>query len=181
MKRFLLVFMLVAFNSSVNATTVCQNPGVSDPDGDGWGWENGASCTVQGSTGGSSTSNLADVLAQLRALTNRVAVLESQVNNLSSNSSNTSNTNTTTPNANGQIPSCRVAHDRMNSQVTANMSMSQVRTVVGPPRNRSLSGNYEYWYYGDNTAYGTNVGPTITFRNGLVHSFNTNNAYFYCT
>lgn len=26
---------------------VCVNPGVSDPDGDGWGWENSRSCVVQ--------------------------------------------------------------------------------------------------------------------------------------
>ena len=30
----------------------CQNGSASDPDGDGWGWENGQSCIVQGGGGG---------------------------------------------------------------------------------------------------------------------------------
>ena len=59
MKKLILtalgILALASSNSNIAfANPICQSS-ASDPDGDGWGWENGASCIVDSSSGGGSS------------------------------------------------------------------------------------------------------------------------------
>lgn len=71
MRNYYLMTVLTVFCSTASAAPVCQNGSATDPDGDGWGWENNASCMVTGgdeagggsadggNTGGGETSSTA--------------------------------------------------------------------------------------------------------------------------
>lgn len=184
--KYLLLASALFMSANVFANPVCQNPGVSDPDGDGWGWENGASCRVVDNTGGNAAvSTESDIQAQLNALALRVQALEAKVNS-SNGSTNNSNNNTPTNTGGGyynDTPNCPTAVARINANAhqLIGKNQQQVQAWIGKPQevDSSSSGTtvIVVWDYSNN---GTWNRPSITFQNGFVRRFDSDFYPSYC-
>lgn len=188
MIKTILLVGLVVFSSFVQAQVsprLCVNSS-SDPDGDGYGWENGESCLMPTSSPViiNNSNALSACLADGNALDAEIARLRSQLANLQPVSSGSLTCEDTAPVGDGWgwdgTSSCRVqetesatmlgdynessltcveAARRIRDFVEIGMSQAAVRALLGKPP--AVISNT--WYYND----GATAWPAVQFDQTL--------------
>lgn len=181
--KHLFIASALLLSANAHANPVCQNPGISDQDGDGWGWENNTSCRVVTNSGQVTVTGESDFAAQLQALTARVAALETRLNGTESQPANNSSTASGSGFYN-DTPRCQTAVSRINANAhqLIGKNQQQVQALIGKPQkiDSSSSGSTVTirWEYSDDGRW---YRPVITFQNGVVRTFDSDFSNSYCS
>ena len=185
------VFIPLAFTSHLYAAPICTDSH-SDPDGDGWGWENNSSCEISSLSNTSGSSECSVDLATLQAendqLRQQVLSLQSGTlavcedtdpigdgwgwNGTSScpivatvaeqDQANVDHSNTT--------PTCVQAAERIRNSINPNMSEQAVRRIVGRPNSFHGSSVTSYYYYGASTITFTGRRPSGVYTGPYTYT-----------
>lgn len=191
MKVQLITAALLAMTAQVSAAPMCANSS-SDPDGDGWGFENGASCQVSTtpvviSNGGTLSACLAESSSQASEITRlqqRITQLEGNSGGGTGGGSSSACVDTaptgdgwgwngsascrvggSTPDYSQQSVSCTVAGQRIERSVDIGMTITEARRLIGKPTNIiAFNGNGSYYWTNYNS---------VAFENNRVTGFTT--------
>ena len=192
MKYSLSAIALALSTNLFAAAPICVNPSVSDPDGDGWGWENSDSCRVGSSPVVIDNGDVLQAcLAEGSSLEAEVARLNQRIAALEGGSSDGGQATCvdTDPQGDGwgwdgstscrvggaivpavpdytnQNVSCEAAAQRIETSVDVGLTESQVRALVGKPTRIVGSDAFRYFQFTSNNS--------VSFENGRVISFYT--------
>jgi len=178
----------------------CLSPD-SDPDGDGYGWENNTSCTMPEVTVtntdviGACLADGNDLEAENQRLRTQIAALQGSNTNQSSlcvdtapvgdgwgwngstscrvSASEATSTAGTSSDYTNVVPSCHEARERIEAHVEIGMPEADVRRLVGKPTQIDTDTNYEYGYTYHDTRYRWSVYHIVVFRAGKVKEYST--------